>query len=708
MFNYVANFMYEGDSPLAERRAMALTVDPAQLRELLGEAELRELIDAEALESLELYLQHLTPERAVKHADGLHDLLIRLGDLMYEEIAARSAESESVRSWLENLERQRRIVSLTIAGEKRYVAAEDSGRYRDSLGIPPPPGLPDAFLEYVRDPLGDLVARYSRTHGPYQAEDIARRLGLGVAPILSILQRMESSGRVVEGEFRPGGTTREWCDSDVLRALRQKSLARLRREVEPVDQDVLGRLYLAWQGVKTIEDGVGRQNNRTRSSSTADDWGSASNRSSSVTRHPSHRRSASLLDIVEQLQGAAIPASVLESQVLPTRLRDYDSRELDALTASGAVIWTGRESLGQHDGRIALYTSEHAALLLNDRATSSGEKADTTVHHAIRDHLASRGASFFAQILQATQGFPTDTLEALWDLVWSGEVTNDTLQPLRAFMHPRCGARGRREIAARRREVGSRRHGQYAVRGSHIATRISPIGSARLSPPEAAGRWSLISSLVIGEPTATEKLSARTTQLLDRFGLLTREAVQAEGIEGGFSAIYGILKAMEEAGRVRRGYFVAGLGATQFAVPGAVDRLRALREPNERPQSVLIAATDPANPYGAAISWPERLDGRRPMRQAGAFVILVDGALAAWMGRGERQLLTFLDQIPERDPEEIAYQIACTLAAEVRPGGRRAVWVEEVDGRPTVDSPLAPALIEAGFMRTSKGYLRRL
>ncbi len=692
MFNYVANFMYEGDSPLAERRAMALTVDPAQLRELLGEAELRELIDADALEALELYLQHLTPERAVKHADGLHDLLIRLGDLTGEEIAARSATPETVQSWIENLDYQRRIISLTIGGEKRFVAAEDAGRYRDALGIPPPPGLPDAFLEYVRDPLGDLVARYSRSHGPYQAEDIARRLGLGIAPILSILQRMESSGRVVEGEFRPGGTTREWCNSDVLRALRQKSLARLRREVEPVDQAALGRLYLAWQGIRMTDDG-----SRT---------GFGQSAGSSALRPSSGRRS--LLDIVEQLQGAAIPASVLESQVLAARLPNYDPREIDALTASGAVIWTGRESLGQHDGRIALYTSEHAALLMSDRSASA-ETPDGVVHQAIRDHLTSRGASFFAQILQATQGFPSETLDALWDLVWSGEVTNDTLQPLRAFMHPRRGGHGRRDTAIRRRgDIGTRRPGHFAIRGSHVATQISRIGVTRTAPHEAAGRWSLISSLVIDDPTATEKLSARTTQLLDRYGVLTREAVQAEGIEGGFSAIYGILKAMEEAGRVRRGYFVAGLGATQFAVPGAVDRLRTLRELGERMESVLLAATDPANPYGAAISWPDRGDGRRPMRQAGAIVILIDGALAAWMGRGERHLLTFFEQIPERDPEEVAYHVACTLAAEVRPGGRRAVWIEEVDGRPTVETPMAQALIDAGFVRTSKGYLKRI
>jgi ATP-dependent Lhr-like helicase len=691
LFKYVANFMYEGDAPLAERRAQALTVDPAQLRELLGEVELRELLDADALEELELRLQHLTEDRKARHADGLHDLLLRLGDLTGEEIQARSAgECGSVGvwecgsdAWLNTLRRDRRVIAITVAEEERFIAAEDAGRYRDALGIPPPPGLPDAFLEFSRDPLGELVARYARTHGPFPASEAAARFGLGVGPVLSALQALEAAGRVVEGAFRPGGSGQEWCDANVLRQLRQRSLARLRKEVEPVEEAALGRLYLAWQGI-----GVRR------------------------------RGQDGLLEVIEQLQGAPLTASDLESRILPARLEGYEAHDLDMLTASGSVIWVGAESLGDHDGRISLYLTDHAPLLIPRR----DDPPDGPLHDGIRAHLASRGASFYPQLVQACEAgvggkvFQHDVLSALWDLVWAGEVTNDTLQPLRAYLHPR------------------RRTARRSTMGRALRSRA-------LFPPETSGRWSLVGSFLFGEPTATERLAARTRQLLNRYGVLTREQVQSEGVAGGFSAVYPVLKRMEESGHIRRGYFVSGRGATQFALPGAVDRLRALREPPEEPHTVILAATDPANPYGAALPWPapgredgeteRRRDGetegrsewergkretrnekretsRRAARAAGAIVVLVDGALAAWMGRAERQLLTFPDQHPERDPDEIAAEIARALAEQVRPGGRRAIFVREVDGLPVKETPLAAALAQAGFTYGLHGYMKRL
>ncbi len=710
MYSYIANFMYEGDAPMAERRAQALIVDPAQLRELLGEVELRQLLDEDSLHDLEQYLQHLTPERAAKHADGLHDLFIRLGDLSPQEVMARVTSAESAREWLVNLESERRIVILTIEDEQRYIAAEDVGRYRDSLGIPPPPGLPAAFLEYTRDPLGDLVARYARTHGPFHVEEIATRYGLGIGPILVELKRMESAGRVVEGEFRPGGSGREWCEAGVLRAIRQKSLARLRHEVEPVEQPTLGRFYLAWHGIRT-SDGTNPQS-------------AIRNPQSAIGRRSSADR---LVEVIEQLQGASIPMSELETRILPSRIPGYDIRDLDALAASGSIVWVGCESLGQHDGRISLFLTEHAPLLLttDDRRPTTESAQPSSVlrppskpndpttqrpndplHERIREHLSNRGASFFPQILQASGGFGPEVLEALWDLVWAGEVTNDTFQPLRSYMSPRRRA-GRHQIRERAESFPRRRPtllDRRARRISHTALTAVP----RVLAQEAAGRWSLVSQVVFGEATPTERITARASQLLERYGVLTREAVQAEGIEGGFSSVYGVLKALEEAGRVRRGYFVAGLGATQFALAGALDRLRALRDPPDRIESVLISATDPANPYGAALPWPERSDGRRPIRQAGAVVILVDGSLAGWIGRGERHLLTFTDSVPERAPEDIRYEIARVLAAEVTTGKRRAVFVTEVDGEPARDTSMAAALIEAGFMHTSHGYLKRL
>ncbi|HEV8474793.1 MAG TPA: crosslink repair DNA glycosylase YcaQ family protein, partial [Methylomirabilota bacterium] len=602
MFNYVANFIYEGDAPMAERRAQALAVDGAQLRELLGDVELRQLLDPGALATLELALQHLTPERAVRHADGLHDLLLRLGDLTEPEARARTAPPGALRTsaddaggWLGQLERERRIIRVVIAGESRYVAAEDAGRYHHALGIPLSPGLPGAFLERVADPLGDLVGRYARTHGPFRAADLATRLGIGVAPIEDVLRRLAASGRVVDGEFRPGGAGREWCDAGVLRTLRQKSLARLRHEVEPVEQAALGRLYVAWQGLDT-----------------------------------KRRGGSALLETIEQLQGTAVPASDLEAQVLRARLADYRAHDLDALTSSGTVVWVGAGALGQHDGRVKLYLAEHLPLLLDLAEPRHGDP----LHHRIREQLAQRGASFFAQLMTGLGGgFVPDVLEALWDLVWAGEVTNDTLQPLRAFLRRGAGGvaptpEAPRPTRALARRLRSTRRGALAFRGV---------------PAEAAGRWFLVKTLRASAPTATERTMALAQQLLDRHGVLTREAVQAEELEGGFSAVYGALKALEEAGRVRRGYFVSGRGATQFALAGVVDRLRSVRELAETMQSFLIAATDPANPYGAALPWPERDEGRRPMRMAGALVLLIDGALAAWLGRGERQLLTFAE-----------------------------------------------------------------
>jgi len=630
MFNYVANFIYEGDAPLAERRAQALAVDPAQLRELLGEVELRELLDADALDELERSLQHLTPERAAKSLDATHDLLLRLGDLSAGELEARGADP----AWIAELDRSRRIVRLTIGGEERFIAAEDAGRYRDAIGAPLPLGLPDGFLESSAEPLVDLVRRYGRTRGPFVATDLARRLGTGVAPILAALRTLNAAGAMVEGEFRPGRSGAEWCDAGVLRTLRQRSLARLRREVEPVEQQAFARFAVAWHGLDAPKRG---------------------------------RADAAIIAVVEQLQGAAIVASELESRVLPARVAEYDPRELDALLSSGAVVWYGQGSLGPGDGRVALALAEHAPLLRSEpESRPTGE-----VHDRIREQLRTRGASFFPQILGATGGgFAPDTLDALWDLVWSGEATNDTLAPLRGFLAPRV------------------QRGRTALRSRGL-------------PPESAGRWSLVDA---GTASATERVAARVRQLLERHGVVTREAVQAEGAAGGFAAIYGVLKAMEDGGRARRGYFVAGCGATQFALPGAVERLRTFREPSEEPRAFALAATDPANLYGAALPWPDNAAGK-PTRSAGALVVLVDGALAAWLARGERALLTFLD---DEGAERTRAAVAAALAAEVAPRKRRTLFLETVDGVAVDESALAPALRDAGFSRTPRGYLRRI
>src|SRR3989441_826149 len=479
LFNYVANFMYEGDAPLAELRAQALTVDPAQLRALLGEVELRELLDPDAVSELELSLQHLTRERAARHPDGVHEMLLRLGDLTREEIAARSADPVAADDHIGALVSERRAIEIRIAGDARFIAAEDAGRYRDALGVGLPLGLPDAFLEGDVDPLTSLLRRYARTHGPFAAADAGRRFGVPAGPVLEALRRLAEAGTVVEGQFRPGTSGTDWCDTGVLRTLRGRSLARLRREVEPVEQDALGRFAVAWHGIDTPQ-----------------------------------RGQPALLDAIAKLEGAFAPASDLESRILPARVKGYDPRDLDALLASGEVMWMGGGALGPKDGKVALFLAEHFPLLRPAQETLP----DRPIHDRLREVLAARGASFFPQLLAAARGgFAPELGDALWDLVWAGEVTNDTFHAVRALIAP---VRRSRRVAAGR---GLR--------------------------DDVAGRWSLTAAAGDAPATPTERATAQVRALLERHGLVTRETVRAETFGGGFAAAYGILKAMEDAGR---------------------------------------------------------------------------------------------------------------------------------------------------------------
>ncbi len=663
VFSYVGNFMYEYDAPLAERRAMALQIDLVQLRELMGDADLRSLLDERVLETLEQQLQHLDPERPVKHADGLHDLLLLIGDLSHDEIELRFSSVDLAGSAVSQLVGERRIVLLTIGGVERYSAIEDAGRLRDALGTVLPKGLqlPEAFESSASslstDLLGEILARYARSRGPFTIQGGAQRFGLGISVVQSLLENMALSGRVIEGEFRPGSVGKEWCDSEVLTIWRRRSLARSRNEIEPVEPAALCRLMLSWHGIDP------------------------------------NSRKHSLLEVIEQLQGAAIPASMLESQILPARLPDYAASELDELMSSGQVVWVGVEPVGQRDGRIRLALAEDAPLLLAP-PEDDGRWLEHPTHMAILKHLEARGASFFAQIQTAVRGFKNETLDALWELVWSGFVTNDTIQPVRSILKPALSdsrAAGRRAALAARTRGMSRSH-------------------APSTPPEAAGRWSLVSSMLSEYPqTSTERVRALSLQLLNRHGIVTRESVQAESlsIPGGFSTLYPVLRLMEESGAIRRGYFVRDLGPTQFAMPGALDRLRLLREPDNAVSTQFIGATDPASPFGAALPWPEHYTGRKPMRLVGAWVVIIDGCLAAWLGPGDTHLVTFIDNVPHRPPEVAAREVSESLAREVMHNRRRAVFLNEIDGSPTPTGPMASALEEAGFHRSEQGWQRR-
>jgi ATP-dependent helicase Lhr and Lhr-like helicase len=615
LFRYVANFLYDGDAPLAERRAQALAIDQAQLRELLGEPELRELLDADALSQVELELQHLDDRHKAKSVDSIHDLLLRIGDLTREEVVARSTVEG-----VSELAKSRRIIEIPIAGEKRWIAAEDASRYRDALGVPMPSGIAERFLQPVADPVGDLVLRFARTHGPFTPNDVAQRYGLGVAVITYALERFVERGRLIEGEFRPGGTQREWCDNEVLRIIRRRSLAKLRHEVEPVEAPVFTRMLTSWQSVSKRRRGL-----------------------------------EALLETIETLQGYALPASILESEILSARIDDYRPSDLDMLSAAGEIVWVGVESLGDRDGRVAIYLTDHLPLL-------SGAPAILPASPIV-DYLAQHGASFFTQIHAAIGGFPNDLIDQLWDLVWKGAVTNDTFHALRAF--------------TRKARSGSR----------------PQFRSRRTVPATTQGRWSLVPN---SNANVTERAKALAQQWIARYGVVIREVASVESVSGGFSAIYPVLKAMEEAGRVRRGYFVAGLGATQFATAGALDLLRSYRDEPEQPETLMLAATDPANPYGALVKWP----APGLTRSVGASVIIVNGALACYVSRGEKELKVFL---PEDEPSRsiVAREIAKSLASLVETGMRRAMLLTEVD------EAIAPFLMEAGFKRTATGYQKR-
>ena len=648
LFGYVANYIYDGDAPLAERRAQALSIDQAQLRELLGEAELRELLDADALAGVEAQLQQLEPGYRARSTDGVHDLLLHLGDLSRDEIAARS--TVDVDAALAALARERRALEIGVraAGRAtRFIPVEYAARYRDALGVPLPPGLPEALLEPSRDAALDLARRYARTHGPFTTADFADRYALGRGMAEALLKTLAAAGRVLEGEFRPGGTGREWCDPDVLQSVRRRSLAKLRKEVEPVDPPVLARLITSWQGLVRPRSGLD-----------------------------------ALLDAIESLQGAPLPASILESEILRSRIHGYTPGDLDALAAAGEVVWRGVEPVGDRDGRIALYLTDRVSELWRPASVADLSERE----QAIAQHLATHGAAFFATLHDAAGGgYPAETVEALWDLVWKGVLTNDTFHALRAFTR-----------APERRARKKGRPGGAAFR------------TRRVAPPSAEGRWSLLAARAGAPATDTQWSAATAQQLLSRYGIVTREVAAAEGIAGGFGAVYDVLKALEDAGRVRRGYFVSGVGANQFAQPAALDLLRSLRDMPDTPEVVVLAATDPANPYGVALKWPGDSDGggRGPTRTVGALVVLVNGAFGAYLPRGGRQVVAHL---PEDEPlrSSIGRAVAHALASLARDEGRGGLLVTEINGGDPAAHPLAPWLIEAGFHPSPMGFQMR-
>lgn len=662
LFGYVGAFMYEGDSPLAERRAAALSVDPALLSELLGKVELRELLDPAVIAQFEREAQRLDPGRRVRGLEGVADLLRLLGPLDADEIALRlqadddedaAATPARASALAHDLVDARRAIAVTIAGHPRFAAIEDAGRLRDALGAALPVGIPTAFLEPVTDPLADLVARHTRTHGPFTVAAVAERLGLGAAVARHALQRLDAVGRVTSGYFLPeaSGSTDdlEWCDSEVLRRLRMRSLAAIRGSVEPVPPEAFARFLPVWQHVTRPLEGVD-----------------------------------GVLQVVEQLAGVPIPASAWESLILPSRVRDYTPALLDELTASGEVLWSGHGTLPGRDGWIALHPADAASATL---AAPDDDATPGELERAVLEALAGGGAYFAAQLRQATGAENEQSvIEALWALAWAGRITNDTFAPVRALL-----AGGSQAHRVARRAPRARMY-----RGTPIARPAAPP-----RPAAIGGRWSLLPE---PETDPTVRATAAASLLLDRYGVVTRGSVQNEGLPGGFAQAYRVLAGFEEAGHCRRGYVIEKLGAAQFAASSTIDRLReyaALADPPPL-EAVALAATDPANPYGAALAWPG-LDGitHRPGRKAGAVVVLVDGALALYLERGGKTALAFTDD------EAVLAAASRALVATARGGRLDTLTVEQVNGVFVFGTPAGRALREAGFVEATRGLTLR-
>ncbi len=646
LFSYVGNFIYEGDAPLAERRAQVLALDHAQLRELLGEAELRRLLDPDAMEAVERRLQRLDPP-ALRSADALHDALLALGPLSVDEIVARTdADARAdVADWCASLGTARRIVDVRIGGTARLAAVEDVGRLRDALGYVPPLGIAGAFLEPVADPLLDLVARYARTHAAFTAAEAAARIGTGVAVVRRELECLAARGKVLAGAFRASGSGEEWCDAEALRSVKRRSLAKARAEIEPVELDVYARFLLKHHGIAA--------------SASGDD---------------------ALIAAIETIEGVALPATVLFDEVLPARVARFRPFDLDRLCAEGIVVWRGAGTVGSGDLRIRITTADRAHLLAVPSETVEGPVAES-----VRRALTGRGGLFFGEILTAVGGFPAEVLDVLWKMVAAGEVTNDSTAPLRARLFAGRTARD--------------------VRTARLVRTVA----RRVGPPGSEGRWSLLPPPGVplphvGGPTAseTERAKAVADALLVRWGVATREAALAEEWPGGFTPIYEVLKAAEERGGVRRGWFIAGLGAAQFARAGTEDLLRSTRGEVSGSETRWLSALDPALPWGALAPWPATPG--KPARTTGAKVLLFEGAPAMWMGKGGNPSALF----PPSDPALHAAffaRIAETLAEPVRSGAVRVVTLTKIDGVAAEASPLAGALATAGFRPTSRGLV---
>ncbi|GAA1481787.1 ATP-dependent helicase [Gordonia sinesedis] len=681
LFGYVGAFMYNDDAPLAERRAAALSLDTSLLAQLLGRVDLRELLDPAVIAEVTARLQRLSPDRRARDGDDVTDLLRWLGPLTTEDVAARydPDSADEVQSLLADLHRDGRIISVSHRGRPLWAAIEDTARLRDALGVPAPLGVPAAFAESVPDPVGDLVHRYARTHGPFTVTDAADDIGLGAAVVRDTLVRLAGERKVIEGDFLPDVEGTQWCHADVLGQIRRGSLAASRADIEPVDAATFARFLTAWQH---IGDGTGAPNGAGAEPLRGVDG---------------------VATVIDQLAGYPLPASAWESLILPARVADYSPAMLDELLSSGEVVWSGYGRIGNADGWIRLAPADLAPLM-----TDPLDIDLTDLHRRLLDAFGTGGGLRLPQLIDAvTDGEHSATqqqvVDALWDLVWAGHLGNDSFAPVRAMLSPRRTGSSRATPAHRSRGRAPR------MRPGRLTTRhlLGQTGVAS-TPPTASGRWFALDEVDVEPTVATQALC---DQLLTRYGVVTRGSVVAEGVPGGFARVYKALNVFEDSGQVRRGYYVDGLGGAQFGGTATVDELRrhTLDDglPGTRsgtgaghPHAVVLAATDPANPFGAALAWPEPSDdagGHRPGRKPGALVILVDGRLVAFVERGGKTVLAFTDDDTDREAA------ATALADAVRRGRVARLAIDQIDGTPALRSAWQPALVSAGFTTTPRG-----
>ncbi|NYS30830.1 ATP-dependent helicase [Pantoea sp. WMus005] len=651
LFGYVAEFIYASDAPQAERRASLLTLDTNLLGELLGQTRRRDLLAPDVVEQVEKELQRLDDRYQAQHTEGIIDVLRDLGPLSVAGIAARFSGNDSqIAEAVAQLSVARRIIPVTLAGEDRWSVIEDAARLRDGLAVVLPDNLPATFLAPQADPLRDLINRFARTHTLFTARQLAMHFGAGVAVVNAVLLSLHQQGSLLNMGAATGESEMAWVSPEIFKRLRLRSLQSAREATRPVPP-------AAWVSLLLERHGLLRPQREELLGTNG------------------------LLRVIEQLAGVPLPASLWESPILRARIADYQPAMLDELLTRGEVIWCGHKVLGQNDGLISLHLAEYAAETLPVIDTT---QPLTSVQQATIDVL-SRGGSWFvheimAQMEEETQ--PTEIYDALWQLVWQGYVSSDSWIAVRGLLTTPGVTRSRPAPALRTR------FGQRFTPGA--------LPARRPAVNTLAGRW----SRVIRTEIAPARMALSLVEnLLDRYGVITRGCAISEQIPGGFPALQPVLRGMEDAGRLLRGRFVAGAGGAQFADNLTIERLRMLADnPEITTEALSLTAIDPANPFGAMLSWPSHASGIRLTRRQGARIVIAGGALMLYLTPSGKELLTFSD-----DPARLEAAVAA-LGVALKRDKSASFTLETVDGEPVTQSPLLNTLRHAGFSRVPQGF----